>query len=249
MGPQHVPALIQKGAGGVVPARVVLEKGGVVPVGDKADVLAVPLPGADQPLLLGDVPDLLLGQPPQGEAHPCELRLGERPEDIALVLLRVEGLFQQEAAGALVPLHLGVVAGGQKGIAQLVRLLQKGAEFDGPVAHHTGVGGAARLILRRKGVHDTLGKAVRQVQGVVGNAQLGGHRPGVLRILKGVAGFSPARGQVLRLKQAQGDAGGLPALLPEQPGGHGAVHSAAHGYGNGVVQRGSSFPARPNAIN
>ena len=56
-----------------------------------------------------------------------------------------------------------------------------------------------------------MGKAVGQVQGVVGDAQLSGHRPGVLRILKGVAGFSPARGQVLRLKQAQGDAGGFPA--------------------------------------
>ena len=134
--------------------------------------------------------------------------------------------------------------GGQERTAQPPGLLQQSAEFNRAVAHHAGVGGPARLVLRRKGVHHTLGKGLRQVQGVVGDPQLGGHRPGILHILKGMAGRSPAGSQILRPEQTQRDPGRFIARLPEQPGGGGAVHSSAHGHSNGIVQRGSPFPGR-----
>ena len=136
------------------------------------------------------------------------------------------------------------MAGGQQGEVQLLRLLQHGAELDGPVAHHAGVGGTPRLVLSHKGIHDLLGEGLPQVQGVVGDAQLGGHPPGVRQVLQGVAGPLPPGGQVLRPEQGQGEAGGGISLLLKQPGGSGAVHSAAHGHGDGVVQESASFSGR-----
>ena len=76
------------------------DKGGIVPVGHKADVLALVLLGIDKPLLGGHGPDLVLGQPAQGEQAVAELVLGQVIQHIALVLLRVEGLVQQPPAAA-----------------------------------------------------------------------------------------------------------------------------------------------------
>ena len=100
----------------------------------------------------GDGPDLLLGQPPQGEEGPGQLVLGEGRQHIALVLLGPEGLAQQPAARPGIVLRPGVVAGGQLGAAQLPRPVQQRAELHRPVTPYAGVGGAPPLIVGDKGL-------------------------------------------------------------------------------------------------
>ena len=46
---QHLSRGVAEGAVGVVPPGVGTDEGGVIPVGDKADVLAVPLPALTSP--------------------------------------------------------------------------------------------------------------------------------------------------------------------------------------------------------
>ena len=187
-------------------------------------------------MLFRNGPDLLLGQAAQREAHPLQLGLGQGPEDIALVLLRVDGPLEQDPAAAGVPLSPGVVPRGQAAAAQLSGSLQQRAEFDGPVAGHTGVRGASLLIRLDKGLHDLLLEGAGQVQGVMWDAQLAGDGLGILKVLQDVALFPLAGGQVFWDKQAHGNPHRLLPLLPEQPGGHRAVNSAAHRHCNGIVQ-------------
>ena len=100
--PQDVALLVQKRPVGIGLSRVAADKGGIVPVGDEADVLALVLFRVDESLLGGDGPDLVLGQVPQGEQTVDKLVLGQVIQHIALVLLRVEGLVQQPPAAASV---------------------------------------------------------------------------------------------------------------------------------------------------
>src|SRR5699024_9435819 len=82
-----------------VPSRPPADEGGVVPVGHKADVLAVPLSGVDKAVLLRQAACLLLGEPTQRQQQPGELPLGEGVEHIALVLVLIQALFQKPPAG------------------------------------------------------------------------------------------------------------------------------------------------------
>ena len=83
--PHRATLLIQIIAGGEGVAGVLLQKGGVIPTGDKADVLAVVLAGIDKAVLLGNLPHLLLGQRAQRELNVGKLLLAETGEKIGLV--------------------------------------------------------------------------------------------------------------------------------------------------------------------
>ena len=159
--------------------------------------------------------------PPQGEAGPSQLLLGEQGQDVALVLLPVDRLLQQPAARGGVVLHPGVVAGGQLPAAQGQGLVQQGAELDRPVAGDAGVGSGPPLIGGGEGGHHLLPEGAGQVQHPVGEAQ-GPGRPGGVPLVGGGAAEQP---------HGQPQQGG--ALLPQQAGGGGAVHPPAHGHGDG----------------
>ena len=91
--------------------RALADEPGMLAGGDEADLLAV--------LLLRDAqseaPRLLahrrLVQRADGEARPGELRLGQREEEVGLVLGRVDAALEAIAAGPLVEIDLRVVAG------------------------------------------------------------------------------------------------------------------------------------------
>ena len=91
MGAEDMTGFVHEGAGGVVLSRIPADESGVVPVGDEADVLTFLFLGIDKALLRGDLTDLILGQPPQGEQAVGQLILIQGPEYIALVLFPVGG--------------------------------------------------------------------------------------------------------------------------------------------------------------
>ena len=79
--------------------------------------------------------------------------------------------------------------GGQLVTAAVQRLLQEGAELDAPVAQHTGVGGAPRLVVGHEGVDDLLPEGLGHLHGVVGEAHGPGDLTGVPgRVLPGTGG-------------------------------------------------------------
>ena len=86
-------------------SREVLHELGVIPVGHKADVLAVVLAGVDEVPLLRNLPHLGLVQAAQRQAYPGQLLLGEVVQHIALVFALVQSLFQEPAARGLVLLY------------------------------------------------------------------------------------------------------------------------------------------------
>ena len=77
-------------------------------------------------------------------------------------------------------------------------------------------------------------RTFESIQGI--KKQLAGDGLGILKVLQDVALFPLAGGQVFWDKQAHGNPHRLLPLLPEQPGGHRAVNSAAHRHCNGIVQ-------------
>ena len=92
MGAQLFPLLVQE-----IPRLQGLageagEEGGVISPGHEADVLAVVLAGVEEAVLLGKLPDLGLGQLPQGKANVGKLALGQTGQKIGLILGSVCGL-------------------------------------------------------------------------------------------------------------------------------------------------------------
>ena len=107
------------------------------------------LPGIDEALRFRNLPDLGLGQLSQREQGVGQLLLGERIEDIALVLRPIHGLFQLPAAiGRLA--DPGIVAGGDEIAAQFPGPAVQPTEFQVAVAVDAGIGSASLLI----GVHE-----------------------------------------------------------------------------------------------
>ena len=226
--PQGTAGCIQEVPGAQLPAGVFLQKGGVVPAGHKADVLAVVLPGVQEAVLCGNFPDLLLGEAPQGELHPGQLLLTQAGQKIGLVLGPVRRPLQQVPAGAAVLLHPGIVAGYHPVAAQLGGPLHQLAEFQMAIAQNAGVGGAALIIGIHKGVYHLFVEIVGEIEYIVGNSQPPGHTPGILHILQGAAGLRSVGALHLPGIQPHGgpDAGISRLLHPQCS--HRAVHSAAH---------------------
>ena len=73
-------------------ACVTADKFHVIAAGDKADILAVLLPGVDKALLLGNLPGLLLGQLSEGEQGVDELMLIHACQKIGLILGGIQRL-------------------------------------------------------------------------------------------------------------------------------------------------------------
>ncbi len=234
---QRGPVLIQEGTRRIVRPGSAADKGAVVPVGYKADVLAVPLAGVEQAGLCGDLPHLFLGQLPQREQGPGQLLLVKDGQYVALVLVQVGRLFQQPAAGPGVPVQAGVVAGGDFAPAQLVRPAEQRAEFQPPVALDAGVGGLAQLVSADKGLHHIPPEAVRQIEYIVGNPQAAGGGAGVLHVVQGAAGAFPLQAGQGVVHQLQGNAHHIMSLPLEEQGGGGAVHASAHGGGSLLIHR------------
>ena len=126
--------------------------------------------------------------------------------------------------------HPGIVSGGQKLSSQRLDPVQQGAKLDGPVAYNAGIGRPALTILPNKGLDHRVQKLWGEIQHVKGKSQPPGHLRRVLRIRQGAAGRSLSQSRTP--KQLEIHARDLISRLLEQQGGHGTIHTTAHGYKN-----------------
>ncbi len=83
----------------------------VIAVRDEAHPRAVGLFSLSQPEIPGYLPDLVLRHASEREHEPAELFLGERIEEIGLVLRLVKRLVEGEQAGLAVPIDARVMPG------------------------------------------------------------------------------------------------------------------------------------------
>src|SRR5699024_1217017 len=117
-----------------------------VAVGDEADVVAVRLLGHGEAALGRLDADVGLRRVPEGEEGPRELVLVEHPEDVGLVLGRVDGAVQLATTGPVDDLR---VVPGRAGVeAERQRLVEERGELDLLVAAQARAGGAPGLVLR-----------------------------------------------------------------------------------------------------
>ena len=86
MAAHHIAVCVQIIPGRIGLAGVAFHEGNVIAVGDKADILAVPLAGVDEAVLFRNAADFLFGQFPEGEADVGQLILGKGGQKISLIL-------------------------------------------------------------------------------------------------------------------------------------------------------------------
>ena len=167
----------------VIFAGVALHKADVIAIGYKADILAVMLAGVAKALLLGNFADGGLVHAAQRELGVGQLILRQHVQNVALVLVGVQGLFQQPAAGVRVLLYAGIVAGHNVIQAVLPRKVQHLVKLHRAVAVDAGVRCAARLVGGNELTDDFLAKFLSIVHDLEGNVQLECHIGGILHIL------------------------------------------------------------------
>ena len=209
------------------------EEGGVVPAGDKADVLTVRLPGAGEAPRLRKGPHIPLLQLSQRQKQPAELLLGEGVEEIALVLAPVPAPEEPPAARAGVEIHPGIVPRGDAADPQVLRPAQKGVELHKPVAPDAGVGGAPVPVGGGEVRHHLPPEELLAVEHEKVRPQAVRRPAGVLNVLQAAAGpLLPVQGGAV--VELQGTAGDSIARLLQKRRRRGAVHAAAHAHQHAI---------------
>src|SRR5207253_8964694 len=200
-----------------------LDEAGDVARRHEADLHAVRLLGdgeAERPRL---GPDFLFGQLADGEEGPLEIPVGEREEEVGLVLGCVGRGPEMRAAALGVDADAGVVAGGEARRAELPRPPPEQPELDVLVAAGARVRRAAGEILGDERPHHLALEDVREVEHVVGEAEPLGDGAGVVEVLEGATAAGPVA------RQSERDADHLVAGAHAPGGRHRAVDAPAHG--------------------
>ena len=97
------------------------------------------------------------------------------------------------------------------------------------VAVDAGIRGSPVPVALDEGGDHTVVKGFGEVEDIKRHAEPEGHAARVLDIVQRAAGLLRFRGILFPGKQAHGAAHAVEALLPQEKGGHAAVHPAAHG--------------------
>ncbi len=203
-----------------------IDHGGVSPLGDEADVLAVGLLGDGQTQFGRRAADLALGQVTEREAQIVQLLGRGGEQEIALVARRIGGAAQLRPGRA----HLAadIVAGGHRLRAQVAGDIQQVAELHGLIAADAG----DRRLAAQIGVGELLDhlflEAAFIVEDVVRDADGVSRGAGVVDILARAAGaLLLDRGAMV--VELQGHADHIIAGAGQESGGHRGVHAAGHG--------------------
>ena len=168
--------------------RIVPDKGSVIAVRDKADILAIRLLRIDKTMLHCNGAYLVLAQIPQREQHMRKLLLRELIEDIGLILPLIRRLFEKPAPGLPVPLHTGVMPGGHRVKSAGKRLIQQRAKFDRPVTIDAGIRRVPRAVFADKTVNHLFAETVEEWEHLVRKAEELCHAACILNIGGSAAG-------------------------------------------------------------
>ena len=184
---EHAPVRADKIAGGKGPLQAPLDKGGIVTVRDKADVLAVRPVCVEKAVAAGELAGLLFGHLPQGEERMGELFLRQGVEHIALVLRKVPGFLQNPAVpvpadAGIVPRRNGIAAEKPGPLVQAVKL-QPAVAFD------AGVRRLPFRITAYKRLDHVFFKGIRKVEDIIRHAETEGNAACILDRVQAAAGL------------------------------------------------------------
>ncbi len=196
-----------------------------IDLAEEADALAVPFSGIDEAMLMSDFADLGFGKLADGEEGAGNLRLAEKGEKIALVLVRIAAF--EEGGGAVGEVAPAAVMPGGDALKPVAESpLEEDAEFHIAVAEHIGVGGNAIAVSVDEVIDDGAAVFPDKVDDLEGDAELVADGTGVFDILLGGAAAEDIGFIHPNLDVSSRDV--VPLFL-EQEGGDGAVHPAGHG--------------------
>ena len=210
-------------------------------------------------MLAGQLAHLGLGHLAQRKQRAAQLLLGQAEEKISLVLGAIGGPLQQPAPALLVKLDAGVVSGGQRIRANLLRDDQQLIELQMIVAEAARNRRAPGKILLDKRPHHIALETLLLIDHVVRNAERLGDAAGVVNIVERAAaalhrlGHALVAGQAALVPELHGQANDVVPFGAQHGRDGGGVHSARHGNGNGFwISIGNQHSAsnsvtRPNA--
>lgn len=211
-------------------AKVLCEEPGVVIVRNKADLLGVGLATDVGVKAERDLADFFLGvELAQRHQDVLELVLGKVAEDVGLVLALLFREADDVAAGVRELLDFGVVACSDVIGVEFVSFFDERVELDIFVAGDARVWGAAMLIFVYKVIYDFFSEDWLEVDDVEWDAYFVADAAGI--IYGGQAAAAPLFFDVIGVvvfPKLHGDAYDVVAGFLEEPGGGGAVDTAAH---------------------
>src|SRR5262249_50880298 len=156
-------------------------------------------------------------------------------QEIALVARLLAGA-KQRAGAVAEPPRRHIVAGRERGRAELARGAQQVVELDRLIALDAGHRGLARRVALGEAVDHRLLEAALVVEHVMRNADIGGDPAGIVDVAAGAAG-ALAMGRLAVVVELQRDADDVVAFGLEQRGGHRRVDAARHGDDDARVLR------------
>ena len=228
MMPQSLPVLRHKAAGLWHPlSRLSVDKGRIVIVWDKADFLTVRLVRHHKSRFRSHLPDLLLRVRPHRHERMGELFLCETVESVSLILFRRHRVSNGISA-VCKPHDPRVVSRGDIIRPDLQTPVEHGLPLHITVAGDAWIGRAPGLVALHEIIHDPPAERAAEIEYIVLHPQPAAGPAGVLHRLQGAARPLLGLTDILVIVQPQGAANRLIPRLPQQQGGGGAVHSAAH---------------------
>ncbi len=184
---EHAALPIDDGARTKRGGDAVAQESPVVVVGDEADLLALRLVGRHQAQRPRLVAHRFLRQLPHGEPRRGELLLGERPEEIRLVLVGITAAPEQVTSRGLVASDSRVVTRRHRGRVPGAGAMEQRAELDLAIADDAGHRGPARFVLAREVLDHRLIELALGVEQVVRDAEAARHLARVVHALGGAA--------------------------------------------------------------
>jgi hypothetical protein len=155
-------------------------------------------------------------------AHPRNHIRADAPQEVRLVLGAVGAPVQRAS------LRAGVVAGGDGVAVQCPSVGEEIGELRERVAAHARYRRAAACVLAHEILDDVPAEPVLEVEDVVRDPKAIGHGARVLDRVQGAAG--PIRNALFAVaEELHRGADDLVALLDQEGGGHGGIHSTGHG--------------------
>src|SRR5437773_2215579 len=201
----------------------------VIVARDEADLHRFDLLGGDEAEPAGHVPRFALGERPDGREDPRHDAPVDAPQEVRLVLPWIAPAKQRTVSRDC------VMAGGDVGAVERVRVVQEVAELGERVAAHAGDRSAAAGVLGDEVRDHVAAEAVLEIQDVVRDPELVSHEPGVGDRIEGAAG--PVGDGVAVAEQLHGGADDVVPRLHQQGCGYGRVDTARHRDEDAIAHR------------
>ena len=227
----------------------VFDKARIVPVGDKADLLAVGLVCHRQAPLVGIGPDLGLFHVADGKRGVGQLILCERKQEIRLVLLAILAASEAETS-VRAAINAGIVARRHDVRIKPRRTVDEGRKLEVAIAMAARNRRAAGRVLTDEVVHHCGLELALEIQDVVWNSDRGRDLSGILQVIEGAAASEAVRHALALVVQLHREADDVVAGIGQPRGGHRRVHSSRHGddYAHGRLTIAEHHVSAPRAF-